>query len=534
MRSIEIPQPEDRDWRYRAFEILPGALSWTVLAAPFLLSIWNIKLAVYFITLYIAIWTVRSVTIAARTLQGWNKVDKQRKLNWRGLNQDLENLTIKAAHAPKWHASNVERVRERLANRRLKPSEVIHAVFLALYKESLEVIEPTVQSLLANEYDTKKIILVIPYEQRGGPATKDTAELLVKKYKHHFYDAMAVMHPWPMTGEVAGKGGNITFAGRHFKKYLEQEKIDPACVLVTTLDADNRPDKKYFAALTYTFCSTEEPKYVSYQPIPMYFNNIWDAPAPTRVIATGTSFWYVVLSLRQHMARNFSSHAQPMAALIETDFWSVRSIVEDGHQFWRTYFRFDGRHEVYPIYVPIYQDAVLAGGLLKTLKAQFIQVRRWAWGASDVAYLAHNGFFKKNKVPKWDLATKFFLLLEGHVSWATMPLILLFAAEVPFLFDRNLLNSNGFIANQLPQVISRIGLVALVGLLVTFYLSFKSLPPKPARYKRHRTIWMVLQWVYLIPATVVFGALPALNSQTRLMFGWYLGQFDPTEKVVKK
>jgi hypothetical protein len=129
-------------------------------------------------------------------------------------------------------------------------------------------------------------------------------------------------------------------------------------------------------------------------------NNIWDAPAPMRVIATGNSFWNIILSMRPHMLRNFSSHAQPMEALIDTDFWSVRTIVEDGHQYWRTFFRYDGKHDVYPIYVPIYQDAVLTENYKKTLKAQFIQVRRWAWGASDIAYVAYLGFFRKNRIPK--------------------------------------------------------------------------------------------------------------------------------------
>lgn len=528
MRSLEIPQPGNRDWRYRFFEMLPGLLSWSVLAAPFVLGAINVKLAAYFIATYIAIWVVRSVTIAFRTLQGWGRVDQHRKLDWQALNSDLENLETKAPNAPKWHLANINRVREHMGANRTKPSEVLHAIFIALYKEPREILEPTIQSLLASEYDTKRVILVIPYEQRGGPETETTAKTLAEKYKDHFYKTMVVMHPWPMPGEVAGKGGNITYAARKFKDYLAKEKINPARVLVTTLDADNRPDPKYLSALTYTFCSTEEPKYVSYQPIPMYFNNIWDAPAPMRVVATGTSFWYVVLSLRQHMSRNFSSHAQPMEALIDTDFWSTRSIVEDGHQFWRTYFRYDGRHEVYPIYIPIYQDAVLGSSLTKTFKAQFVQVQRWAWGASDVAYVAYNGFLKKNKIPKRDLISKSFMLLEGHVSWATMPLILLFAANVPFL-----INPNSFIANQLPQAVSRLALVAIAGILVTFYLSFRSLPPKPERYTQRRTVWMVLQWVYLIPATIIFGALPAINSQTRLMFGWYLTKFNPTAKVVK-
>src|SRR5262249_50209225 len=156
-------------------------------------------------------------------------------------------------------------------------------------------------------------------------------------------------------------------------------------------------------ALSYLYAATTDPLYVSYQPIPLYTNNIWDAPAPMRVITTGNSFWNIVLSMRTHMIRNFSAHAQSLKTLIDTDFWSVRTIVEDGHQFWRTYFRYDGHHEVYPLYVPIYQDAVLSTTYWRTLKAQFVQLRRWAWGASDVAYVAEKGFFTENKVPKLDL-----------------------------------------------------------------------------------------------------------------------------------
>ena len=33
--------------------------------------------------------------------------------------------------------------------------------------------------------------------------------------------------------------------------------------------------------------------------------------------------------------------------------------------------------------------------------------------------------------------------------------------------------------------------------------------------------------------TIVYSAFAALYSQTRLMFGWYMGKFDVTEKAVK-
>lgn len=527
MRSIEIPQPEDRDWRYRVLEILPGALTWTILSLPIILSLISPKLAAYFVIIFLLVWFVRALAIAARSIQGWNRMAQHQNLAWQKLNDDLEILQANTKSSPKWHARNLARVEKYIAHNRIKPSEVYHGVFVAIWNE-LDVIEATIQAILASDYDLKKLILIIAYEERGGAEVRSAVKSLVKQYGKQFYYAEAVMHPWPMYGEVIGKGGNITYAARRFKTFLQEKNIDPSRVLVTTLDCDNRPHEQYFGALTYTYCSTEEPKYASYQPIPMFLNNIWDAPAPMRVVATGNSFWNVVLSLRPHMLRNFSSHAQPMSALIETDYWSVRTIVEDGHQYWRSFFRFDGKYEVYPIFVPIYQDAVLTDSYKKTLKMQFIQVRRWAWGASDIAYVFYNGFLKKNHIPKPRMIAKSMRLLENHISWSTTPLILLLAAYPPFL-----LNPQSYLANQLPQLVSWIQRVLMAGILVSLFLSMRSLPPKPERYKRRRSVWMVLQWVYLPLTTIIYSSFAAIYSQTRLMFGWYLG-WVITEKAVKK
>jgi hypothetical protein len=527
MRSIEIPQPADRDFKYRLFEILPGALTWTILSLPIVLGILNAKVAAYFVIGYLLLWFARAIGIDIRSLQGWRTMNKHKKLPWKKLNHDLETLTPKTPDAPRWHVRNLRRVEKNIPHTRIKPSEVYHAVIIAYYNESRDVLEPTVQSVLDSDYDPKKVILLLAYEQRGGPQIKTVAKDLVKKYGSRFYHAASVQHPASIPGEVIGKGGNITFAGRWLKTYLEEEKIDPLNVLVTTLDSDNRPDKQYLGALTYTYCSTEDPKHSSYQPIPMFLNNIWDAPAPMRVVATGNSFWNILLSMRPHMLRNFSSHAQPMAALIDTDFWSVRTIVEDGHQFWRSWFRYDGNYDVYPIYVPIYQDAVLTDNYKRTLKMQFIQVRRWAWGASDIAYFANQGFFKINNIPLHKKLSKFGRLLEGHVSWSTAPLILLLAAYPPFL-----LHPQTVVGNELPQFASALQRIAMVGILISLFLSMRALPPKPERYKRHRTIWMVVQWVYLPFTSIGYGAFAAIYSQTRLMFGRYLG-FVATEKATK-
>jgi cellulose synthase/poly-beta-1,6-N-acetylglucosamine synthase-like glycosyltransferase len=331
-----------------------------------------------------------------------------------------------------------------------------------------------------------------------------------------------------MPNEVRGKGGNITYAGHRLAQLVKENTIDPSHVLVTTLDSDNRPHPQYLAGLTYVYGVCHDPLYLSFQPVPMFTNNIWDVPALMRVIATSNSFWMLVQGLRPHMLRNFSAHAQPLHSLECTNFWSTRTIVEDGHQFWRSYFAFEGKHEVIPIFLPIYQDAVLAKGYRRTLKAQFIQIRRWAWGASDVAYVAKYGYLTKNKISKIDVTFKFLRLLEGHVSWATASLILAYGALIPSLF-----NGDNFLATQLPMLASYIQTIALSTILISMFLSFKILPPKPARYKKHRTVLMVFQWALMPITTICYSAGAAIYSQTRLMFGWYIGGFDVTEKAVK-
>lgn len=529
MKNIEIPLRSERDKIYRLWEIVPGTISWTLISLPIVLSIISPVLFAVFIIGFLLIWFSKAVAMNVRSFQGLRLMKKQEKLNWEKLNNDLElrKVSGSAMSTPKWHTNNIERLKDKALC--VNPSEVVHAIIIATYNESRDTLEPTIQSVLASKYDMKKVILILAYEERGGEEVGKQARSLINEYKKDFMYAEAIMHPDGLPNEVMGKGGNITYAGRKLKSYLEKNKIDPIRVVVTTLDADNRPHKLYLSALTYTYCSTEDPKYVSYQPTPLFLNNIWDAPSAMRVIATGNSFWNVVLSLRPHMLRNFSSHAQSMAALIDTDFWSTRSIVEDGHQFWRTYFRYDGRHEVYPIFLPIYQDAVLSHTYWKTFKAQFKQIRRWAWGASDIAYVFEKGFRKGSKVPKYDMTMKFLRLMDSHISWATASLLLAFGALIP-----SLVNPDNFIANQLPYIASMIQNLAIAGILVTILLSLRSLPPKPARYKRRRSVLMVLQWVLLPLTTITFNTLAALTSQTRLMLGIYLDKFDVTDKAVKK
>jgi len=526
MTDIEIPYKAERGKRYRLFEVLPGALSWTMLFVPLLLSLIDVTLAALFVLVYLLINFTRSIAAATRALHGFSIMRKHQKLDWQQLVAELQTGEIDArAKRPKWHYDNLLRLSTNPMV--VKPDEVLHAIIVATYNEAREVLEPTIQSILASEYDPKKIIFVLAYEERGGERVRKQSKELVAAYKDRFFHAMAIEHPHDIPGEIIGKGGNITYAGRKLQQWMEEKNIDPIRVPVTTLDADNRPDKKYLAALTYVYCSCPDPVRASFQPIAVYNNNIWDAPAPMRVLATGNSFYHIVQSLRPHILRNFSAHAQGMASLIKTNFWSTRSIVEDGHQYWRSYFRFDGNYRVYPLYVPIYQDAVLSDTYRRTLKAQFMQLRRWTYGVSDIAYIVDKGFFHKNKVPRLGLWARVLRSLEGHVTWASGPILALTGGFVPLL-----VSPEDITANELPLIVSRIQTIALFFIFATIFICVKTLPPKPARYRRHRSLFMVLQWAYLPLTGIVYNSFAAFYSQTRLMFGRYMDKFDVTEKAV--
>jgi hypothetical protein len=527
--SYEIPFQKDKNGKYRFFEVLPGFLSWSILSLPFVLSFINVSLAATLMIAYLLLWFVKAFALNIRVLQGYKVLDAHQKLDWQALIKDLDQQDVEHKHFPDWHHLNKKRQIDNPNG--IYSEHVVHAVIVATWNEAYETLKPTMENVKNSLYDKKKMIVLLAYEDRGGEAVEKQAKALMAEYDGVFMVSKAVKHI-DLPGEVVGKGGNITASGRELQKIVAQLGLNPRDVLVTTLDADNRPHESYFASLTYVYCNVHDPKYMSFQPIPMFTNNIWDAPAPMRVIATGNSYWMMIQGLRQHMLRNFSAHAQPLDALIDTDFWSTRTIVEDGHQFWRSFFAFDGKHEVIPIFLPIYQDAVLADGYRRTLKAQFIQLRRWAWGASDISYVAKYSFMKKTKntnISLFERVAKFMRLLDGHVSWATSPLILAFGAIMPWVF-----NQTSFTANQLPQISSRIQTLAMVGILITLFLSFKILPKKPARYKKSRSVFMVLQWVLLPLTTIFYSSFAALNSQTRLMFGWYLGKFDVTEKAVIK
>jgi hypothetical protein len=125
-----------------------------------------------------------------------------------------------------------------------------------------------------------------------------------------------------------------------------------------------------------------------------------------------------------------------------------------------------------------------------------------------------------------------FEMLEGHHSWATAPFILAILGWIPLIIGGEQFNQS-VLAHNLPFITRWLMNLAMLGLIISMSLSFVLLPPRPKKYSRWKNIYMLLQWI-LVPIIAPFlGALPAIDSQTRILFGKYFGEFWVTEKIRK-
>ena len=537
--DIDIPLGK-RSKLYRFFEILPGALSYSMIGALFVFSLISPTVAAVYLLVIITITLVKAVGVAVRTVQGYNDIKNAMKVDWH-----KRLLELKEPH------DNFEKLRGKETNefdfdmhvenlRALSvapedypnPDSIYHAVIMVAYNEGMETLLPTVEAVRDTTFPNERIIFVMAYEERGGEEIESNAKKLKEMFKGTFYDFVLVKHPKDLPNEIKGKGPNLTYAGEYLAEYVKKKHVPFENVVVTSLDSDNRMHKEYLDAVAYEFVVHEDRKRMAFQPVSLFMNNIWDASAPMRVIAVSNSFFNVINVKRPHLLRNFASHSQPLSALYEMDFWSKRTIVEDGHQYWRSLFHFRGKYEVLSIKVPIYQDAVIEETLLKTLKAQFVQLRRWDYGASDVAFVGVRMVNRKRRrMPLWYLWPKFWRLLDGHVTLAAMSPIVAFGGWVPRLLNfqtRDLLTYN------LPNTVSWIQLFASIGLMITIFMSLRMLPPRPKKYNKIKSVAMVLQWVLSPLVAIIYQSFAAFYAQTRLMTGRYMENFDVTKKVVKK
>ncbi|MBI4119981.1 MAG: glycosyltransferase family 2 protein [Parcubacteria group bacterium] len=491
-RATEIENTKDRII-YRALEIMPGVLAWSTLAVLIALSIFKPVWVAIFIILFDVYWLVKVVFLSFHLRSGYKRMSQNLKVDW----------WAKLKERAEWE-------------------EYWHLIILPMYKEPLEVVLPTFQALANSKYDKQKMIVVLALEERGGEGPRKAAEVLREKFGREFFKFLVTAHPQGIPGELAGKGSNETWAAKRAK----EELIDPLNlpyekIIVSVFDIDTNAWPQYFALLTYRFITHPNPARASFQPIPFFTNNIWEAPALARVVSFSSSFWLTMQQERPERQVTFSSHSMSFKTLAEIGFWQTNIVSEDSRIFWQCYNFYNGQYETVSLYAPVYMDAAVDKTFWTSMKALYKQQRRWAWGAENLVYVLF-AFLKNRKVPLAKKLRHSFNLVEGYYSWATNALIIFLMGWLPVILGGTAFNVT-VLSYNLPRITRVIMTLAMVGLISSAVISINTLPPKPPRYGRYKYVWMVLQWLLVPFTTIVFGSIPALDAQTRLMLGKYMG-----------
>lgn len=485
----------------RFFEMLPGTISWCIIFGLLLFIFFSPLVAAVILIVFLLYWIFRLLYMSVLLVAAHSRMNSRKRMPWLKLCKEVKSD--------------------------LKYEEIMHVVLYPTYKEPPHVLQDSLNALVDVTYPKDKIMVVLAGEEREEGAFAKLDEIS-RPFKSHFKDIVVFIHPKDIPGELAGKGANATYSARMVKELLEKSGVDLGCVIISTFDADTCPDKKYFACLTYHFLSNPKRYQTSFQPLPIYSNNIYKVSALARVIEIGSTFWQLIESMRYEKFVTFSSHSMSFKTLVEAGYWPVDLVSDDSLIFWKCFLKFDGKYSTYPLEVPVYMDIAAGKNIFETIVIQYRQKRRWAWGVENFVFVGM-AFLQNKRIPWIVKFRKLYQLLDNHVNWATWAIIISFMTPLILYWGKvdaknalvlfNLSYLNGVIFNSLFLIV-----------ILSIFISRQFLPPKPKKVSKFFYITFVLQWLMLPFISAALGSIPALDAQTRLMFKRYMG-FYRTPKI---
>lgn len=527
----------------RFWETLPGLQFWLVFCGALLLSYFKPVWAALFIICFDLYWVLKAVNVAAHLLSSYYKFQYFVTVNWldrvkqlsdvKQLSEKLAEQALLAKGVEKTYNSQESlRLQKLLAQgkRSVSFNNLYHLVLIPFTNEGFEVLNSTLSAIAGVNYQKQtNMMVVLASEERAGAASQECAQKIKLLYEKFFYKFFITVHPDALPNEIKGKSANASYAVSQILPELKKLNIKPEQVLISNFDSDTIVHPQYFARVTYEFLTADKPFQKSFQPIAIYNNNIWDSPAIIRVVSVSNSFWQFTESSRPDRLRTFSSHSMSLKTLIEVGLWEKNIVNEDGFIYWQCYLHFNGDYQVVPLFIPISLDTCLAATTWQTLKNQYKQKRRWAYNVEYYPHLVPQ--LIKSKARFWDKTYKLYQYVEGNFNWATASIMISTLGWMPLLLGGQAFGQS-VVGYNLPLATKTLMTIATGFLIFSVYINLVLLPPRPKKYSVWRSVVMYLQW-FLVPiASVIFGSLPAIEAQTRLMLGQYL-EFWVTPKARK-
>ncbi|MFA6551065.1 MAG: glycosyltransferase family 2 protein [Patescibacteria group bacterium] len=497
---LKVAQAADLQGRdrflYRVLEILPAFLSLGTLLALIIFSYLKPVGVAYFIIVFDVYWLILVFFLSLHLIAAYRELKKNIKIDWR---EKCQNL-------PGWQ-------------------DLTQLVILPVYQESEEIIKACLDSIINEEYPLDKFIIVLTAEERAGEEQLEKCRRIVSEYKTKFKNFLFTAHPDGITGELKGKGANQGWAARLVKQeIIDPQKFDYDKIIVSVFDIDTVIRQGYFYRLVYAWLTVPNPLRTSYQPIPVYNNNLWESPFFSRVSSMSNTFWQMMQQVRQEKLATYSSHSMSFRALTEIDFWAPNMVSEDSRIFWHCFCHYNGDYRVEPLYFPVSMDVCMDKSNWRTIKNLYKQQRRWGWGVENMPYLVFNVIKRWQTMPKKEALSRIFVQIYGFHAWATNALIIAIIGWLPLIIGGTDFNATALSGN-LPLVTRTLMTLAMFGLVLSAIISTLLLPKRPTKYGFGKIIEIIIQWIFLPVIIIVFGSFPALESQTRLALGgkWRLG-----------
>jgi glycosyltransferase involved in cell wall biosynthesis len=495
---------------YRLLEILPGFLSVGTLLALIILSFIKPTWVAYFLIAFNVYYVLLVIFLAIYLITSYLKLRENKKVNW---SKKCEELKEKKESLPK----------DCLARQDVSWEELTQLIILPTYNEDIGIIRTCFQGLINNSYPTDKMIVVLAIEERAGEEAVERARIIEKEFASYFRNFLISSHPDNIEGELKGKGANQAFAGKLVKKeIIDKDNLDYDKIIVSVFDIDTVAEPGYFHCLSYHFLTVKDPHRASYQPVPVYHNNIWKTPFFARVAAGSNTFWQMMQQIRPEKLATYSSHSMSFKALVDIGFWSTNMVSEDSRIFWHCFLHYNGDYRVEPLYFPVSMDATCDCNSFQTAKSLYKQQRRWAWGAENIPYLLFNVSKRWSKMDKKKTLRHIWIQIYGFHSWATTALIIGVVGWLPIMFGGSGFNESVIFLN-LPNITQKLMTVGMIGLVVSSLMASILLPKRPKNFGIFDNLKLVVEWIFIPVSVIFFGAIPCIDAQIRLMRGKYMG-----------
>jgi hypothetical protein len=536
--------------------MIPGALTWILILAMVPLAIrWPVVLGIFVLS-FDFYWLYRAVILSVSVAISFHRIRRVMGVDWRlrafsladpqdrfaRLGEIMAAVEVRIgeleAAGDKPAARGGRRELRRLVEERRSlerllaldepapdPRELWHVALIPTYTEPYEKLYETVKALANTDYPRDLRIVAIITRETDLTGRENVARLreIFGSQFRHFFHILDPLEP----GVVVGKSSAMAYGGRWLYRELVERGFDPKKVIVTDLDSDYRVHQQYFGYLTYQFITNRDRYRRLYQPVPMFHNNLWQCPLPVRLIAASSTQVQMWHHLTPERLISFSSYGVCLQTIHEVDYWATDAIPEDSRFYWKSFFRYSGQFRAEPLFLPVYGDAVRARSYPKSLVQQYTQIRRWAWGVTDIPYFINNALNHK-EIPLRERAARLLDMWMEHLNWAIAPFVITLGATLPVALNQTFAQTA--FGQQLPVYASWLLTGALAALIVLIFIEDQLAPPRPPEWG----IWMrtvaYTQWLLLPVVGAIFVNLPALDAQTRLLTGRYL-EYRVTEKA---